>query len=193
MLRTLEALGSDPLETPRRRHPMDLQLLCGAWYRTGEPMADVARARAAGGARRAQAPRTGESRLSAARWVRTFARVPMSTRTIIRRHRHPGRSGGRVRPWIALGAAPRTGRRRSRGNTRTRTSNAASSSTATQRSPFSVKYFLIAILFVLVRCGGDLYPWAVNFKELGVCWVAEMVSSSPSCSPGSSTSSRKAR
>ena len=44
------------------------------------------------------------------------------------------------------------------------------------RSPFSVKYFLIAVLFVLF--GVEiifLYPWAVNFKELGVAGFVEMV------------------
>ena len=34
------------------------------------------------------------------------------------------------------------------------------------RSPFSVKYFLIAILFVLFEVI-FMYPWAVNFKSLG--------------------------
>ncbi len=37
------------------------------------------------------------------------------------------------------------------------------------RSPFSVKYLLIAILFVLFDVEVILlYPWAVNFKELGL-------------------------
>jgi len=36
------------------------------------------------------------------------------------------------------------------------------------RSPFSVKYFLIAILFVLFDVEVIfMYPWAVNFIELG--------------------------
>ncbi len=36
------------------------------------------------------------------------------------------------------------------------------------RSPFSVKYFLIAILFVLFDVEVIfMYPWAVNFKTLG--------------------------
>jgi len=36
------------------------------------------------------------------------------------------------------------------------------------RSPFSVKYFLIAILFVLFDVEVIfMYPWAVNFKILG--------------------------
>jgi NADH-quinone oxidoreductase subunit A len=36
------------------------------------------------------------------------------------------------------------------------------------RLPFSVKYFLIAILFVLFDAELIFfYPWAVNFKELG--------------------------
>jgi NADH-quinone oxidoreductase subunit A len=44
------------------------------------------------------------------------------------------------------------------------------------RSPFSVKYFLIAILFVLFDVEVIfLYPWAVNFKELGVAGFVEML------------------
>jgi NADH-quinone oxidoreductase subunit A len=36
------------------------------------------------------------------------------------------------------------------------------------RSPFSVKYFLIAILFVLFDVEVIfMYPWAVNFRTLG--------------------------
>lgn len=37
------------------------------------------------------------------------------------------------------------------------------------RIPFSVKYFLVAILFVLFDVEVIfLYPWAVNFKEMGM-------------------------
>ncbi len=44
------------------------------------------------------------------------------------------------------------------------------------RSPFSIKYFLIAILFVLFDVEVIfLYPWAVNFKELGLVGFVEMV------------------
>lgn len=44
------------------------------------------------------------------------------------------------------------------------------------RSPFSVKYFLIAILFVLFDVEVIfLYPWAVNFRSLGVLGFMEMV------------------
>lgn len=36
------------------------------------------------------------------------------------------------------------------------------------RLPFSVKYFLVAILFVLFDVEVIfMYPWAVNFKEMG--------------------------
>lgn len=36
------------------------------------------------------------------------------------------------------------------------------------RTPFSVKYFLVAILFVLFDIEVIfMYPWAVNFRELG--------------------------
>lgn len=44
------------------------------------------------------------------------------------------------------------------------------------RSPFSVKYFLIAILFVLFDVEVIfMYPWAVNFRELGREGFIEMV------------------
>ena len=44
------------------------------------------------------------------------------------------------------------------------------------RIPFSVKYFLVAILFVLFDVEVIfLYPWAVNFRELGVDGMIKMV------------------
>ncbi|MBS1944073.1 MAG: NADH-quinone oxidoreductase subunit A, partial [Bacteroidetes bacterium] len=44
------------------------------------------------------------------------------------------------------------------------------------RAPFSVKYFLIAILFVLFDVEVIfLYPWAVTFKSLGWFGLAEML------------------
>ena len=44
------------------------------------------------------------------------------------------------------------------------------------RIPFSVKYFLVAILFVLFDVEVIfLYPWAVNFKALGVDGMIKMV------------------
>lgn len=44
------------------------------------------------------------------------------------------------------------------------------------RIPFSVKYFLVAILFVLFDVEVIfLYPWAINFKELGMDGMIKMV------------------
>jgi len=44
------------------------------------------------------------------------------------------------------------------------------------RSPFSVKYFIIAILFVLFDVEVIfMYPWAVNFRELGIKGFTEMI------------------
>jgi NADH-quinone oxidoreductase subunit A len=44
------------------------------------------------------------------------------------------------------------------------------------RIPFSVKYFLVAILFVLFDVEVIfLYPWAINFKELGLEGMIKMV------------------
>jgi len=43
------------------------------------------------------------------------------------------------------------------------------------RVPISVKYFLVAILFVLFDVEVIfMYPWAVNFKSLGIQGIAEM-------------------
>lgn len=44
------------------------------------------------------------------------------------------------------------------------------------RIPFNIKYFLVAILFVLFDIEVIfMYPWAVNFKELGTNGFLEMV------------------
>ena len=44
------------------------------------------------------------------------------------------------------------------------------------RIPFSVKYFLVAILFVLFDVEVIfLYPWAINFKEMGIDGMIKMV------------------
>ena len=45
------------------------------------------------------------------------------------------------------------------------------------RIPFSIKYFLVAILFVLFDVEVIfMYPWAVNLKSLGMIGFIEMVS-----------------
>jgi NADH-quinone oxidoreductase subunit A len=44
------------------------------------------------------------------------------------------------------------------------------------RAPFHIKYFLVAILFVLFDVEVIfMYPWAVNFKALGVNGFIEMI------------------
>jgi NADH-quinone oxidoreductase subunit A len=44
------------------------------------------------------------------------------------------------------------------------------------RLPFSVKYFLVAILFVLFDVEVIfMYPWAVNFRQLGLAGLFEML------------------
>ena len=44
------------------------------------------------------------------------------------------------------------------------------------RIPFSIKYFLVAILFVLFDVEVIfMYPWAVNFRELGMLGFIEMM------------------
>ncbi len=43
------------------------------------------------------------------------------------------------------------------------------------RTPVSIKYFLVAILFVLFDVEVIfMYPWAVNFRELGKDGLVEM-------------------
>jgi NADH-quinone oxidoreductase subunit A len=43
------------------------------------------------------------------------------------------------------------------------------------RVPFHIKYFIVAILFVLFDVEVIfMYPWAVNFKELGLPGLIEM-------------------
>ena len=43
------------------------------------------------------------------------------------------------------------------------------------RLPFAIKYFLVAILFVLFDIEVIfMYPWAVNFKALGLLGVIEV-------------------
>jgi len=43
------------------------------------------------------------------------------------------------------------------------------------RIPFSVKYFLVAILFVLFDVEVIfMYPWAVNFREMGIEGLMKM-------------------
>ncbi len=43
------------------------------------------------------------------------------------------------------------------------------------RQPFSIKYFLVAILFVLFDVEVIfMYPWAVNFREFGLRGMIEM-------------------
>src|ERR1700682_3902298 len=43
------------------------------------------------------------------------------------------------------------------------------------RTPISIKYFLVAILFVLFDVEVIfMYPWAVNFRELGTTGMIEM-------------------
>lgn len=44
------------------------------------------------------------------------------------------------------------------------------------RTPFAIKYFLVAILFVIFDIEiVFMYPWAVNFKEIGISGLLKMV------------------
>jgi len=45
------------------------------------------------------------------------------------------------------------------------------------RTPISIKYFLVAILFVLFDVEVIfMYPWAINFRDLGILGIIEMFS-----------------
>ncbi|MNK23063.1 NAD(P)H-quinone oxidoreductase subunit 3 [compost metagenome] len=49
-------------------------------------------------------------------------------------------------------------------------------SVGTARERFSVKFYLVAILFVIFDIEAVfLYPWAVNFKALGLFGLVEMM------------------
>jgi len=49
--------------------------------------------------------------------------------------------------------------------------------TGNARLPFSIKYFLVAILFVLFDIEVIfMYPWAANFRELGMLGIVEVFS-----------------
>jgi NADH-quinone oxidoreductase subunit A len=44
------------------------------------------------------------------------------------------------------------------------------------RAPFPIRYFLVALLFVLFDVEVIfMYPWAVNFKEFGVTGLLQML------------------
>ncbi|MEO7080629.1 MAG: NADH-quinone oxidoreductase subunit A [Flavobacteriales bacterium] len=75
----------------------------------------------------------------------------------------------------ALGAAAWLGPKRA-GKHKDASFECGIEQTGNARAPFSVKYFLIAILFVLFDVEIIfLYPWAVNFKELGMFGLMEML------------------
>lgn len=60
-------------------------------------------------------------------------------------------------------------------NDKLTTFEAGVKSVGNARQPFSIKYFLVAILFVLFDIEVIfMYPWAVNFRELGWDGVIEM-------------------
>ena len=76
---------------------------------------------------------------------------------------------------FALGATSFTGPKK-RGQTKDENFECGIEQYGNARSPLSVKYFLIAILFVLFDVEVIfLYPWAVNFKELGLLGLLEMM------------------
>lgn len=48
--------------------------------------------------------------------------------------------------------------------------------TGNARGPFPIRYFLVAILFVLFDVEVIfMYPWAVNFKEFGITGFLQML------------------
>lgn len=76
---------------------------------------------------------------------------------------------------VALGAAAWLGPKR-HGRHKDESFECGIEQQGNARTPFSVKYFLIAILFVLFDVEVIfLYPWAVNFARLGMVGFVEMV------------------
>lgn len=76
---------------------------------------------------------------------------------------------------VALFAASKLGPKR-HGRSKDATFECGIEPQGNARAPFSVKYFLIAILFVLFDVEVIfLYPWAVNFRELGLLGFVEMI------------------
>lgn len=60
-------------------------------------------------------------------------------------------------------------------NDKLATFEAGVKSVGNARQPFSIKYFLVAILFVLFDIEVIfMYPWAVNFREFGWNGIIEM-------------------
>ena len=77
--------------------------------------------------------------------------------------------------FFGLGAAAWLGPKR-HGKTKDENFECGIEQFGNARSPFSVKYFLIAILFVLSDVDVIfLYPGAVTFKELGLLGFVEMI------------------
>lgn len=75
---------------------------------------------------------------------------------------------------VALGFAAKLGPKR-HGRHKDETFECGIEQQGNARTPFSVKYFLIAILFVLFDVEVIfLYPWAVNFRSLGLLGFVEM-------------------
>lgn len=75
---------------------------------------------------------------------------------------------------IGLGAAAWLGPKRA-GRVKNENFECGIEQEGNARSPFSVKYFLIAILFVLFDVEVIfMYPWAVNFQTLGLFGLVEM-------------------
>ncbi|GIZ09307.1 NADH-quinone oxidoreductase subunit A [Flavobacterium sp. UMI-01] len=63
-----------------------------------------------------------------------------------------------------------------RSETKDRNFECGIESVGNARIPFSVKYFLVAILFVLFDVEVIfLYPWAINFQELGMEGLLKMI------------------
>ncbi len=76
---------------------------------------------------------------------------------------------------VALGAAAWLGPRRN-GKRKDENFECGIEQHGNARTPFSVKYFLVAILFVLFDVEVIfMYPWAANFKALGWFGFVEML------------------
>ncbi|MEB3329182.1 MAG: NADH-quinone oxidoreductase subunit A [Candidatus Sericytochromatia bacterium] len=78
-------------------------------------------------------------------------------------------------PLIILGLSAVLGPQKSGANKLEPYESGVTSPVGTARERFSVKFYLVAILFIVFDVEAVfLFPWAVNFRELGLFGLVEM-------------------
>lgn len=80
-----------------------------------------------------------------------------------------------VLPLIILGLSAVLGPQKAGANKLEPYESGVTAPVGTARERFSVKFYLVAILFIVFDVEAVfLFPWAVNFRELGLFGLAEM-------------------